>query len=97
MPCSVNFYPTGLKNSADRIVICAVHLEKTRACIVYIVALFADKLSVDQFIFMSSCGNGLAPVNNGLADFAERSACVARFCAGRSFVRKRNNVMFVIC
>ena len=97
MPCSGNFYPTGLKNSADRIVICAVHFEKTRACIVYIAALFADKLSVDQFIFMSRCGYGRAPVNNGVADFAERSSRVARFRAGRRLVRKSNNVMFVIC
>ena len=89
MPCSVNFYPTGLKNSADRIVICAVHFEKTRACIVYIAALFADKLSVDQFIFMSRCGYGRAPVNNGVADFAERSSRVARFRAGRRLVSKR--------
>ena len=41
---------------------------------------------------MSRCGNGRAPINNRLADFAERSARVACFRAGRRLVRKSNGI-----
>ena len=44
------------------------------------------KNAVNNFIAMSRCGNSCAPVNYRIADFAERSACVARFCAGSGFV-----------
>ena len=42
--------------------------------------------AVNEVIFMTGRGNRLAPVNNGVADFAERSARVARFRAGSGFV-----------
>ena len=52
------------------------------------VAAGALEHAVNNFIAMSCCGNGLAPVNYGIADFAVCSACVACFCAGRRFVGK---------
>ena len=48
----------------------------------------ALKHAVNNLIAMSCCGNGRAPVNNGVADFAERSARVACFRAGRCLVGK---------
>ena len=44
---------------------------------------------------MSCCGNGLAPVNYGIADFAVCSARVARFRAGRRLVGKCNDCMLM--
>ena len=46
----------------------------------------ALKYAVNNFIAMSCCGNGRAPVNNGLADFAVSSSSVPRFRAGRRLV-----------
>ena len=40
----------------------------------------------NESVAMSRCGNGRAPVNNGVADFAERSARVACFRASRRLV-----------
>ena len=42
--------------------------------------------AVSNFIAMSRCGNGRAPIDDGVADFAERSARVACFRAGRRLV-----------
>ena len=44
---------------------------------------------------VSRCGNGRTPVNNGVAGFAEHSARVARFRAGRGLVRKSNGCMLM--
>ena len=55
----------------------------------------ALKHAVNDFIAMSCCGNGRAPVNNGVADFAVGSACVACFCASRCFVGKSIRGVFV--
>ncbi len=59
------------------------------------VAAGALKNAVNNFIAMSCCGNSRAPINNGVADFAERSACVIRFCAGCRFVGDCVCCMFV--
>ena len=59
------------------------------------VAVRAFENAVNNFIIVSRCGYGRAPVNNGVADFAERSARVARFRAGRRFVSKRFGGMFM--
>ena len=56
--------------------------------IVEIAASGALQHTVNNFIAMSCCGNSCAPINNGVADFAKRSSCVARFCACCCFVGK---------
>ena len=59
------------------------------------VCLFVAEQAFAVNKVVSRCGNGRAPVNNGVADFAERSARVARFRAGRGLVRKSNGCMLM--
>ena len=44
--------------------------------IVEVFAVCTFKNSVNNLVAVSCCGNGRAPVNNRVADFAERSACI---------------------
>ena len=58
-------------------------------------AFGAFQNAVNESVGMPRCGYGRAPVNNGVADFAERSSRVACFRAGRSLVRKSNGCMLM--
>ena len=60
-----------------------------------ITASGALKHAVCDGVAMSGRRNRCSPINNGVADFAERSACVARFRAGCGFVRKCNGIDMV--
>ena len=61
------------------------------------VCLFVAERAFAVNKIVSRCGNGRAPVHNGVADFAERSARVARFRAGRRLIRKSNGINVVGC
>ena len=59
------------------------------------VATSAFKNAVNDFIAMSCCGNGLAPINYRVAACAECSARIACLSAGRCFVGKSIRGVFV--
>lgn len=77
------------KLSVYCIVCIAIHGEQSRTS-VNITAIFigAHKFIIFKLIAVSGCGNGGAPIDDGVANFTEGPAGVAVLCAGSRLVVK---------
>ena len=97
MPSTINFNPAGLQNTANCIVILAVHFKQSWTGIVYIVAVNAYKLPINKFILVSCSRNSFSPINHRFTLFTIGTPGVSFFGTSCCLVLKCGNIMLMIC